>query len=886
MNRHRFVNLTRGLVAVGSRRHLLHGAFAIASGVVLFRRSTLAQEGSAEQQAAATAVDLSELEATGAFDALYNRLHPDAQAIIPREAVVGWYATDFAPLGPGAATVTGVTVIDWTWGVTGQTYSNTAEVAYEQPFADGSVVEDVVRLVESDGEWRWFFGRSREFVDGQIARFGGSTESSSAEGLSRDEPIPITIELTVAGTPPEGATFLARIAPLTAGALDIPLTDPDGDRIYTAQLDYGLEEKWQIQIIQGFGLYPDAPEPIAIGPITIIRDFGVMTITESTTLMASVSFDSEPWQQVTWEGLTINYPPGHGFYPDDEDLPSGIRAAAALYPDDCVGTGGDCETLVFFLHRNDTGLSAQAWAEQNNWIPADASNLREVTVAGQPGIAFVEGDPNAYPGESNVFIAPVGKEILRISEGGYGDEVEQIVASITVSAPVGDPVLVEAIDETMDTALAGLEDILDIANRSREAGEYFAETIPSDQAELIIEGISTVAGLAVNQAVSSAWTHLARPGLTPGVAEPLIERAIGSGSQRTAFFLSSSIAWAPIDTARTTTNLGLSHAATLLLELSGEISLEGVLMLAADDARPAVRERMERLFVSGGGHSFVYSATRETVRGFRQMLEDARDEPLERPSSGSPDLVATYVEHLKRIRMANLVLRDVLTWQVEPLFVALKARRADDESWADDFALGFGKTIAIYGVSLINPAAGRLVAGVVGIAEFIDNTRRLADDHRMSALGYHGIWGALSVASTIMLNALNGVTLVTNHLDSPTPPQIPRGEFGVTNRISEDEAFSNVLITNTGNIKATFSVVASYEQNQGVLRPELAKYMILGDIPVSIVPGKQKGVIVRFMELGEGVTPEKDVQVVYEVLAATETWLYLVAQRFVQWTIE
>ena len=67
------------------------------------------------------------------------------------------------------------TVIDvefgpWTWEVTGETYPYTATVSFEQPFADGSVVDDVVRLVQDqNGEWRWFFGRTRTFVEAQIA---------------------------------------------------------------------------------------------------------------------------------------------------------------------------------------------------------------------------------------------------------------------------------------------------------------------------------------------------------------------------------------------------------------------------------------------------------------------------------------------------------------------------------------------------------------------------------------------------------------------------------------------------------------------------------------------------------------------------------------------
>lgn len=120
------------------------------------------------------AAELSALEATGQFDALYDRMHHDAQAIVPRSAVVGWYTHDFAPRGPQPAKAIKVRFLDWTWPVTGKTYTRTADVAFRQAFADGSVVRDEVRLVKgADGEWRWFFGRDRAFVEDQIARYGG-----------------------------------------------------------------------------------------------------------------------------------------------------------------------------------------------------------------------------------------------------------------------------------------------------------------------------------------------------------------------------------------------------------------------------------------------------------------------------------------------------------------------------------------------------------------------------------------------------------------------------------------------------------------------------------------------------------------------------------------
>ena len=149
-------------------------SLVVLATVVAPARVVGAQETVSDERAAAdTAVALSRLEAAGEFDALYAEMHPDAQAVVPRAAVVGWYANEFAPLGPGVVTVSGVRFVEWTWAVTGETYFPTAEVAYAQPFDDGAVVEDVVRLVQDEvGEWRWFFGRDRAFVEAQIARYG------------------------------------------------------------------------------------------------------------------------------------------------------------------------------------------------------------------------------------------------------------------------------------------------------------------------------------------------------------------------------------------------------------------------------------------------------------------------------------------------------------------------------------------------------------------------------------------------------------------------------------------------------------------------------------------------------------------------------------------
>lgn len=124
------------------------------------------------ESALAVADQLSRLEVDGQFNALYDRLHPDAQQVIPREAVLGWYTENVSPLAPEPARAVKVRFVAWTWEVTGQTYPDTAEVAFRQRLTDGTVIADEVRLVQDgQGNWNWFFGRDRAFVDTQIERF-------------------------------------------------------------------------------------------------------------------------------------------------------------------------------------------------------------------------------------------------------------------------------------------------------------------------------------------------------------------------------------------------------------------------------------------------------------------------------------------------------------------------------------------------------------------------------------------------------------------------------------------------------------------------------------------------------------------------------------------
>jgi uncharacterized protein len=144
-------------------------------------------------EAANAARELSRLEADRDFDALYERMHPDALAVVPRSAVTGWYEAFFADRETSEIEVTGVESEPWTWEVTGVTYDDAVTVNYDQPYTVDGVVSHVtgaVHLVPFGDAWGWFFGASRAFLDEQIALYGddGSATMFSLSQESGDTP--------------------------------------------------------------------------------------------------------------------------------------------------------------------------------------------------------------------------------------------------------------------------------------------------------------------------------------------------------------------------------------------------------------------------------------------------------------------------------------------------------------------------------------------------------------------------------------------------------------------------------------------------------------------------------------------------------------------------
>lgn len=126
--------------------------------------------------AAATASEILRLAGERKFNAMYDYIHPDAMAVVPRAAAVGAFTAIYEEAQAGQAEIVGVEMTPWTWGVTGQEYPYAAKVSFIQPFVDENNqqdwLEDDMYLVNSGGEWRWFFGSSAQTVQAAIAQFG------------------------------------------------------------------------------------------------------------------------------------------------------------------------------------------------------------------------------------------------------------------------------------------------------------------------------------------------------------------------------------------------------------------------------------------------------------------------------------------------------------------------------------------------------------------------------------------------------------------------------------------------------------------------------------------------------------------------------------------
>jgi predicted metalloprotease len=137
-------------------------------------------------EAVATADEILRLAYERKFNAMYDRIHPDAHAVVPRATAIGAFEDIYAETQAGRGEVVDARLTEWTWGVTGESYPNAAEIDFRQPYVDengqDAVLEDRLYLVESDGEWRWFFGNSPEFVEQANELYGVETGEPLTDG--------------------------------------------------------------------------------------------------------------------------------------------------------------------------------------------------------------------------------------------------------------------------------------------------------------------------------------------------------------------------------------------------------------------------------------------------------------------------------------------------------------------------------------------------------------------------------------------------------------------------------------------------------------------------------------------------------------------------------
>ena len=139
-----------------------------------------------KQSATEAATNILTLAVNRQFNAMYDSIHPDAMAIIPRAAAVGAFTAIYDAAQVKDATIRDVEMTSFTWGVTGKEYGYAAAVDFSQSYTDdqgrAQTLRDTMYLVKADGEWRWFFGSDPDFVQSVIKQYGQTDTTPLTEG--------------------------------------------------------------------------------------------------------------------------------------------------------------------------------------------------------------------------------------------------------------------------------------------------------------------------------------------------------------------------------------------------------------------------------------------------------------------------------------------------------------------------------------------------------------------------------------------------------------------------------------------------------------------------------------------------------------------------------
>ncbi len=103
--------------------------------------------------------------------------------------------------------------------------------------------------------------------------------------------VTLSFSVTVTGTPCANATFFAIVGLEGSEFFAIELTDPDGDGVFTGTTQLPPGSSAGIVLVQGTGTIdsPTSENPFPGPPVTVLRDFGVVTPTADQSFAATVN---------------------------------------------------------------------------------------------------------------------------------------------------------------------------------------------------------------------------------------------------------------------------------------------------------------------------------------------------------------------------------------------------------------------------------------------------------------------------------------------------------------------------------------------------------------------------------------------------------------------
>jgi uncharacterized protein len=124
----------------------------------------------------------------GNYNGLFDYMHPDVLAEVPRSVALQIFSEIYGATNPGKARITDVNLGSYTWPVNNKTYDDAVEVSYEQEFTDQSgrkqTLETKMYLAPFQGQYRWFFGNSRAYIADASARFAPPTQTGQPSDIN------------------------------------------------------------------------------------------------------------------------------------------------------------------------------------------------------------------------------------------------------------------------------------------------------------------------------------------------------------------------------------------------------------------------------------------------------------------------------------------------------------------------------------------------------------------------------------------------------------------------------------------------------------------------------------------------------------------------------